>query len=82
MPEVEPQEMVPVYQNIRHCLGKPLLKKEDQEVMVSTTTSFCTLAINKKFFQSAVKLVYNFFLGLKILGLFLRLCATTTIFAT
>ena len=40
MPEVEPQEMVPVYQNIRHCLGKPLLKKEDQEVMVSNTTSF------------------------------------------
>ena len=66
MPEVEPQEMVPVYQNIRHCLGKPLLKKEDQEVMVSTTTSFFfTLAMNKKFFQSAVKLVYNFLLAWK-----------------
>ena len=52
MPEVEPQEMVPVYQNIRHCLGKPLLKKVDQEVMVSasTTSFFFTLAINKKFF--------------------------------
>ena len=31
---------------------------------------FFTLAMNKKFFQSAVKLVYNFFLGLKILGHF------------
>ena len=82
MPEVEPQEMVPVYQNIRHCLGKPLLKKEDQEVMVSTTTSFFYSCYKQEIFQSAVKLVYNFFLGLKILGLFLRLCATTTIFAT
>ena len=45
MPEVEPQEMVPVYQNIRHCLGKPLLKKEDQEVMVSITASFFLLLL-------------------------------------
>ena len=65
MPEVEPQEMVPVYQNIRHCLGKPLLKKEDQEVMVSITASFFYSCYKQEIFQSAVKLVYDFFLAWK-----------------
>ena len=40
MPEVEPREMVPVYQNIRHCLAKPLLRKEEEEQEVMVSTSF------------------------------------------